>query len=135
MKIIFNPLVYVVDDDIDEHCLLQNVFDRHHSDCKLRCFSNGAELITQMTHLLDGRLPDLILLDWHMPILAGYEVLELLKGDFQWRSIPVIIRSSSERASDINKCYDLGGSGYIIKSHTLNQLANSIGSLRSQWLA
>jgi CheY-like chemotaxis protein len=134
MQNISEPLVYVVDDDQDEHRLLQTVFDRHHSDCVLRCFSDGTELVTQLTHRLDGRLPDLILLDWHMPVLAGYDVLRLLKGDFEWRTIPVVIRSSSDRDRDIDRCYDLGGNAFIIKSNTLNHLTASIGNLMKQWL-
>ena len=135
MKNFSEPLVYVVDDDKDEHCLLQTVFNRHHSDCVLRCFNDGTELVTQLTHRLDGRLPDLILLDWNMPVLPGYDVLKMLKGDFEWRSIPVVVRSSSERDRDIDHCYDLGGNAYIIKSDTLTQLKTSINTMLSQWLA
>lgn len=128
------PLIYAVDDDADEHFLLERVFSRHHTDCTLRCFSDGAELITQLTHRLDGRLPNLILLDWHMPILGGYQVLQLLRGDADWRTIPVVVRSSSQQFSQINGSYDSGAKAFIIKASTYRQLADSVQSLRGKWL-
>lgn len=127
------PLIYVVDDDHDEHCLLQNVFSRQFAECILRCLSDGTELVTRLTHCLDGRLPDLILLDWHMPLLGGHQILQLLQADEQWRSIPVVIRSSSERYDHINASYDLGAKAFIMKSTNYTQLADSMKTLPSQW--
>ena len=123
------PLIYVVDDDHDEHCLLKTVFSRQYANCILRCLSDGTELVTRLTHCLDGRMPDLILLDWHMPLLGGHQVLQLLKEDAQWRSIPVVVRSSSERYDHINTSYDLGAKAFIIKSSNYQQFADSMMAL------
>lgn len=123
-------LIYVVDDDEDEHCLLQTIFSKYHQDCTLKCFSNGAELFTQLTHQLDGRLPDLILLDLHMPVLNGYEVLQLLKKNSDWWSIPVVVRTLSENDNEVNRCHDLGSNAFVVKSTNYRQLANSISALR-----
>ncbi|HLL97185.1 MAG TPA: response regulator [Spirosoma sp.] len=123
------PLIYVVDDDHDEHCLLKTVFSRQYANCILRCLSDGTELVTRLTHCLDGRMPDLILLDWHMPLLGGHQVLQLLKEDAQWRSIPVVVRSSSERYDHINTSYDLGAKAFIMKSSNYQQFADSMMAL------
>lgn len=125
-----NTLIYVVDDDHDEHYLLQSVFSRYHKDCVLRCFSNGAELITHLTHCLDGRLPDMILLDLHMPLLNGYEVLQLIKNNGDWQGIPVVIRTLSENDTDIHRCHDLGSHAFLIKTHSYQQLTNSVKAMR-----
>lgn len=129
-----SPLIYVVDDDPDEHVLLKTIFTRYFADCSLRYFEDGDQLLIQLTHCLDGRLPDLILLDWFMPILPGYQILQLLSQDAQWRSIPVVVRSSSKREGDQATCYRLGGKAFIVKEASYQQLVKSIASMFFQWL-
>jgi len=59
--------------------------------------------------------PKLILLDLKMPKVSGMEVLEKLKSDPIFRSIPIVILTSSKEDPDIQKCYDLGANTYITK--------------------
>lgn len=123
------PLVYVVDDDQAEHYLLQTFFSRHYPHCTLRCFGDGTELVIQLTHRLDGRLPDLILLDWHLPILGGHQVLQLLKNDADWRSIPVVVRSSCPPYGTVDSGDDGGAQAYLLKGSGYQQLADSVRAL------
>ncbi len=129
-----NPLIYVVDDDPDEHYLLQSVFTNKYASCNLRCFSHGRELLTQLTHQLDGHLPDLILLDLDMPVLNGHEVLQVLKNDSDWQGIPVIVRTSSVKLADINRSYELGSRAFIVKNSSYRQLAEWVSDLSNNWL-
>lgn len=129
MPIPAQPLIYLVDDDPDEHCLLQTLFSRHQLNYQLRCFGDGTELVTYLTHCLDGRLPNLILLDWNLPRLSGSQVLELLKQDRQWQHIPIIVRSDSERDHDIVSSYQLGAHAFICKGGDYQQLVNTINKL------
>ena len=77
---------------------------------------------------------DLILLDWHMPVLAGYDVLRLLKGDFSGVQFPWSFVALRTGIVILTAVYDLGGNAFIIKSNTLNHLTASIGNLMKQWL-
>src|SRR5690606_35165093 len=43
--------------------------------------------------------PDLILLDYMMPVMDGGEVLHALAASPEWRSIPVIMMSAVKRTS------------------------------------
>lgn len=128
------PLIYIVDDDPDEHVLLKTVFTRYFADCSIRHFDDGDQLLIQLTHCLDGRLPDLILLDWFMPILPGHQILQLLSQDSKWRSIPVVVRSSVEMARDQATCHRLGAKAFVVKENNYQQLVNSIAALFFEWL-
>lgn len=112
-----NSLIYVVDDGHDEHYLLKLILADQQATCGLRFFNDGAQLLTQLTHRLDNRLPDLILLNLQMSILPGYEVLLLLKRDAAWKSIPVIAYNASARTTTINHYADLGYTASLNK-HT-----------------
>jgi CheY-like chemotaxis protein len=60
-------------------------------------------------------MPDLILLDMMLPIIAGADVLQTLKEDAQTKHIPVFILSSlSQKSSSKLKQQDVAG--YIEKS-------------------
>lgn len=130
----YPPLIYVVDDDEDDRYLLQTIFYKYYSTCQLRSFENGSGLITQLTHRLDNRLPNLIILDLEMPVFNGFELLRYLKQDSVYRSIPVAVVSGSQHSEQINRCYELGTATYVSKSSKYTQLVANIGYLQQYWL-
>lgn len=75
---------------------------------------NGIEAIK----ILSRELPDIILLDLVMPVLDGYKVLQVLKKDQRFSSIPVLVFSARGRPEEIEKALALGASGYIVKATT-----------------
>jgi diguanylate cyclase (GGDEF)-like protein len=60
-------------------------------------------------------IPDLILLDVHMPDMDGYEILRRLKHDEKTQSIPVIFATLNDSAEDEEKGLLLGAVDYITK--------------------
>ena len=59
--------------------------------------------------------PGLILLDIKMPRVDGFKVLEIIKADPQLRWIPILMLTSTDDQVEINRCYTLGASSYIVK--------------------
>lgn len=64
---------------------------------------------------LDRKIPDLILLDIMMPDMDGYQVMEKLKANPQWESIPVIFLTSVETHSSEEHALSMGAVDYITK--------------------
>lgn len=60
-------------------------------------------------------LPDLILLDVHLPKLDGYELVQRLKSDPQTRPIPVVAVTALAMVGDRDKVLGAGFDGYITK--------------------
>jgi CheY-like chemotaxis protein len=60
------------------------------------------------------RLPDLILLDVHMPGMSGLEVLAGIKMDSRWGDIPVILMTAGA-GNDEEQGLELGASDWIQK--------------------
>ncbi|MBN2776711.1 MAG: response regulator [Bacteroidales bacterium] len=59
--------------------------------------------------------PDLILLDWNMPLLNGEEVLKELRHDSLTKNIPVIIVSAAIDEDELQRAFDAGALDFIRK--------------------
>ena len=70
---------------------------------------------------------DLVLLDLNMPGATGFSGLAFLRG--QMPELPVVVVSGSEDGSTVNKCMDLGASGFIPKSSPLDVLSSAVASV------
>lgn len=118
--------VLVAEDNDDHALLIQMALERaSRLPVEVHRARNGDEAI----ELLESMAPDLILLDLKMPGRSGHEVLEAVKGDDEWRSIPVAVLTSSDRDEDVARSYGLGGNHFITKPEDPAQLENRLRSL------
>jgi len=80
--------------------------------------------------VLEAFTPDLILLDLVMPKKDGYAVLQELKAEPKWKSIPVLIATNLGQKEDVDRAMKLGADAYIVKSElALDDLVKKINSL------
>lgn len=70
--------------------------------------------------------PDLILLDVMMPGIDGYETCRRIKDDPQTQDIEVIFISALDTTEEIMKGYDAGGSDFIVKPVSPDELNKKI---------
>jgi two-component system, chemotaxis family, chemotaxis protein CheY len=82
--------VLVVDDDLDTRRLLGELLALEGYAVSLA--EDGQRALQSLGA---GALPDLILLDWHMPVLDGGGLLASLASDPRLASIPVLALSAS----------------------------------------
>jgi CheY-like chemotaxis protein len=68
-----------------------------------------------------------------MPRMSGFDVLEWIKHDGSLRRIPVIIVSSSDRADDIDRAYELGANAYMVKPVNYHAVERLFGSITHYW--
>ena len=78
--------------------------------------------------------PDLILLDLNLPKIDGREVLAEIKSDENLSSIPVVILSSSEAASDIKKAYQLNANCFVTKPIAFEGFMKTVLSVQEFWI-
>ena len=78
-------------------------------------------------------VPDIILLDLNLPKMSGKDFLNVVKGDQNFRRIPVVIVSSSGAQDDVIQSYDLHANGYIIKPADLQQSISVIEKVEQFW--
>ena len=78
--------------------------------------------------------PDLILLDLNLPKKHGFEVLAEIKNDPKFKTIPVIVLTSSKSEQDITRSYELFGSCFVTKPFGFNEFSNAIKNIEKFWL-
>ena len=78
--------------------------------------------------------PKLLLLDLKMPKVSGMQVLEKVKSDPEFKSIPAVILTSSQEDPDIAKCYELGANSYIVKPVDSNKFFDAIKEMGMYWM-
>lgn len=66
---------------------------------------------------LEKEKSNIILLDILLPDTSGFDVLKKLKGNDEYRDIPVIFLTNLSQRSDIEKGVELGAEYYFIKAH------------------
>jgi CheY-like chemotaxis protein len=77
--------------------------------------------------------PGLILLDLKMPRVDGLEVLQQIKSDRAFKTIPVVVLTSSREESDLVRTYDLGVNAYVVKPVVFNEFMNAVKALGQFW--
>jgi len=79
--------------------------------CQTVSASNGQEALQQVA----AEAPDLILLDVMMPIMDGFTVCRILKGDDDTRLIPIVIMTALDGMEDRIKGIEAGADDFLTK--------------------
>jgi len=69
---------------------------------------------------------DLVLLDWNMPEMSGYEVLVEIKSNDLYRNIPVMMVTTEGQKSNIVAAVRAGAANYLTKPFTTEDLETKI---------
>lgn len=70
--------------------------------------------------------PDLILLDYEMPIVDGSQVMQMLREDPEFQHIPIIFLTGKNDAETVKNVMALKPEGYLLKSMNPHKLHQAI---------
>ena len=132
--------ILMADDDADDRQMTREAFAESRLANDLRFVENGVELLDYLYRRgkyadpAASPKPSIILLDLNMPKKDGREALAEIKKDPAFRSICVIILTTSKAEEDIYRTYDLGATSYITKPVTFESLVDIIKTLGKYWL-
>jgi CheY-like chemotaxis protein len=78
-------------------------------------------------------LPCVILLDVRLPDGSGLDLLGELRENGFFRTIPVVILTSSDDTPDIRKAYQLGANSYLVKPVVFDEFRRKIREAGVYW--
>lgn len=70
--------------------------------------------------------PDLVLLDYEMPVINGKQVLEMIRSESEYSNMPVIFLTSKNDKESIQQVLSLKPDGYILKTTSPEQIVQTI---------
>ena len=71
--------------------------------------------------------PDLILLDYEMPVCDGHQVLEMIRSEQDMADIPVIFLTGKATKEILQKILVLKPAGYLLKTINPEEIKKYIG--------
>ena len=77
--------------------------------------------------------PAVVLLDLKMPRMDGLEVLRLMRSTPAFRSIPVVMLTSSREERDVIQSYELGVNAYVVKPVAFEEFMTAVRNLGMFW--
>ena len=76
--------------------------------------------------MIDERQPDILLLDWMLPKLAGIEVCRRIRSRPSTRNLPIIMLTAKAEESDRIRGLDTGADDYLTKPFSISELTARI---------
>lgn len=129
--------ILLVEDNEDDVFLTREAFDAARLRLNLHHVDNGEkclQFLRKQGPYAGVPTPDLILLDMHMPVMDGHEVLSEIVKDDKLCHLPVVVLTTSYEATDIHKMYKLRCNSYITKPIDFNKFVKVIGQMAGYWL-
>ena len=75
---------------------------------------------------LSTNRPDLVLLDYEMPIVDGRQVLGMIRSETEFSNIPVIFLTSKGDKESVMNVMELKPDGYLLKTMPPEQIKQSV---------
>ena len=124
--------ILLVENDIVDVMTVKRSFKDLDIRNKLVVVGNGEDALEYL-HDSTNENPCVILLDLNMPRMNGIEFLRLAKQDENIKRIPVVVMTTSNSEQDKLDSYNLGASGYMIKSIDYFQFLEIVKVIDRYW--
>lgn len=119
-----DSFILIVDDRQDDIALTELALSMIDENIRTRGVYSGEQALEFLRSA--DELPALILLDLKMPGIGGIEALRRIRADEQWKSIPVIVVTSSILESDGEVSQQAGATGFVHKAIRIEEYSKAL---------
>ena len=129
-----NQSILLVEDNPMDIDLTKKAFVRRNLTNPIEVARDGEEALEWIKRWEGGEpQPAMILLDLKLPRVDGLEVLRQLKAHTQFRTIPVVVLTTSEEDIDVESAYQIGANSYIVKPVDFDKFMQVAEQVKLYW--
>ena len=121
----FKRNILLVDDDTTFLKMMKNWLEKYY---RVTIVTSGTQALM---YLADNK-PDLILLDYEMPVTSGPQVLEMIRSETKVGKVPVMFLTGKSDKESIVKVLALKPDGYLLKSLNREQILATLSQFFSK---
>mgnify|MGYP002864544670 CR=1 FL=1 len=130
--------ILLVEDNENDLELTIDALSEHNLANYIDIARDGQEAIDYLTKTgkfssRENGNPVVILLDLKLPKKSGQEVLDEIKNSENFKTIPVVILTSSKEESDLVKSYQKGVNAYVVKPVDFHDFVDAVKNLGVFW--
>ncbi len=133
-------LILLVEDNEHDIFFLQRAFSKAGITSPIEVVNDGRQALEYLqgagnfADRLRYPVPDLVLLDLKLPELGGLEVLRWIRSRPEFRTLVVVILTSSHLEMDVHRAYVLGANSFLVKTGSLDELVRMSRLVHDYWL-
>ena len=124
--------IVMVEDDEGHARLIERNIRRAGISNEIRHFTDGSTALHYLEADVAGPAlngPALVLLDLNLPDMSGIDILARVKSNDRLKRTPVVVLTTTDDKTEIQRCYDLGCNVYITKPVNYESFADAIRQL------
>ena len=129
-----NPPILLVEDNPVDVDLTLRAFKKRNLNNPIQIARDGEEALAYIEKWDAGdQIPVVILLDLKMPKVDGLEVLKVFKFHEKYKTIPVVVLTTSSDNADVKAAYNLGANSYIVKPVNFDKFVEVASQIELYW--
>jgi len=135
-----HEIILLVEDREDDILLIRRAFEKAHVPNPMYVVRNGEEAIAYLSgengfsNRDEHPLPQMVLLDLHMPRVDGFEVIKWIRQQPGFGTLLVIVLTSSDQLRDVHEAYKLGANSFLVKPLDFQNFVELGEIIRNYWI-
>jgi two-component system response regulator len=123
----------LVEDSAEDERLSLRAITSSGVPCEVIVIRHGGEVLDAVLSANDS-IPDLIVLDFHLPGFNGLEILRKLRSEEKTRYVPIVMLSSLELESEVLDCLGEGANSCVRKPLDPRVYVEQVALIVRYWL-
>lgn len=130
----FSRSILMIEDSPMDIDLTIRAFNKRNLNNPVEIARDGEEGLAYINRWDAGEpLPVVILLDLKLPKVDGLDVLKQIKQHPVYRTIPIVVLTTSAEDRDVKAAYELGANSYIIKPVDFDKFLEVAAQIELYW--
>jgi two-component system chemotaxis response regulator CheY len=122
--------ILIVDDSSSVRLLIQNTLAEHPEAGTFKFFN--AENGQVALDILEYNTIDIVFVDWHMPVMDGEALTQIIHQDKRFNKVKIIMESAESDKQKVIKMLKQGINGYLLKPFEKGTITKTFDSVRKK---